>query len=547
MPLKPLSLNRIQAIRTINNANVDVCVSGRGTGKSAQKAWRYRSLVKHMPMSVHAIYTKTFKSLLTNTISPVIENLERLGFYRDVDYVIGVKPPKGWDIASKAPASFDYYWSFRNGTGFRFMSEDRSESLRGPSVNGIDVDEALLIDRQKFFNGPIMANRGDNRFYDSSLHHGIQIDSSMPITPKSKWLLELGSYYEDDGHDYWRIWNQVVDRQYRWLLSKDEQEKAELVREWMQLRKQIRFYRKWIKDDKAYHLFSFGNVFDNVENVGIEYIYKALKVSTPQSFRIEMLNERLMGTADSFYAINEDVHIYDAFDNSYLDSLEYNFSKMKQDDCRWDLDLDRDKPLDIAIDFGHHINAMRVAQEHRKDVRTGEPSFEYRYLKTLFVKPPKGLQQLIEQFTSYYLYHKNKLIFLWYDHTAVGGQGWRVPHINETVRLLTERGWKVVLKYIGKAPDHRIKYQLWRIALEEKDPRFPKIRFNRTNDKEGILAMQLTPVKQGNRGIEKDKSSERHRATIPAEQATDLTDAGDLLLIGRYGGLAQSKSSYIGL
>jgi hypothetical protein len=224
----------------------------------------------------------------------------------------------------------------------------------------------------------------------------------------------------------------------------------------------------------------------------------------------------------------------------------YNFSNLNNENSLHDNDVDMNQPLQIGIDYGHHINAMRVGQPHTTDIMTGEKRKEYRFLKTLFVKPPHKLVDLINAFCDYYEPHKNKTVMHYFDHTAMGGEGWRLPHVANTEEYFRNRGWRVIKKYIGKAPDHAIKYDLWNKLLLQKDRDLPQIRFNELNDKEGIRSMQLASVKLKGSGYGKDKGSEGLRS-IPREQATDLSDAGDLLICGNYSNLTGKPSEYIGL
>lgn len=549
---KDLFLNRMQAKRALFKANIDVSICGRGTGKTRYKAWRYRDVMENMPMSSNAIYSKTFKSLLTNTLGPILEGWHSMGIYRDVHYVIGQKPPSDWPLSPTAPARFDYYLSTITGAGWRIMSEDREDSFRGPSVDSVDADEGLLLNRIKFENGPLMANRGnDRKFGHLPIHHSITLDSSMPIGPGSQWLFDFGKYYEEDGKDYWGLNNKVCELQYQFLNTSDDKERREIYITWKELQKQIVFYPKKIemlvngKKKIVNQLFTFFNAFENIDALGLRYLESAMRIMTPATFKTEMLNLRYTTTDENYYNIREEVHLYDAVNYSYISQFGYDFEKLKQEDVRHDSDVDTSRPLDIAIDYGHFINGMRVGQEHYEDFRTKQKSLEYRYLKTFYVKPPEGIPQLVEKFCDYYSTHSNKTVILFHDHTTVGGEGWRHPHLEDTATEFKKRGWKIEFRYIGKAPDHAVKHQLWYNLLSEQDPKFPKIRFNRRNDREGILAMQLTKVERRKQGFGKDKSSERSKS-IPREQATDLTDAGDLLVMGRYAKIFPTMSEFIG-
>lgn len=557
LPIKELQLNRMQMIRAWRSATEDICIAGRGTGKTRYKAFRFRKIVESTQGSCNAIYSKTFKSLLTNTISPILEGLQSFGYHRDIHYVIGEKPPKDWPLSPSSPARFDYYISFRNGTGFRIMSEDREDSFRGPSVDSVDGDEALMWNRMKFENGPIMANRGnDHKYGHVKIHHGVTIDTSMPISPQSQWIFEFGNYYNEDaknGKDIWKLWNQVTDLQYEFLENSDPKQQAELVKQWINLRDQIVFYPKEIeiivnrKPKKITRMFSFFNAFDNLGAVGLNYLQSAKRIMTPATFRTEMLNQRRLNNEDRFYNLNDEVHLYSAVNYSHLEKIGlYNFNAWKNETSEHDSDVDPSRPLDIAIDYGHAINGMRVGQPHTTDIKTGQKRLQYRFLKTLYVKPPFGITQLIDKLCTYYAPHKRKHIRIFYDHTAVGGENWRLPHIDDTVKALQSHGWTVERVYIGKAPDQVVKHQLWYKLLSEVDPGLPNVRFNAENDKEGYQSMQLAGVKNKQGGYGKDKDSERSK-TIPREQATDLSDAGDLLILGNYKNLSVGRSEYIGL
>jgi hypothetical protein len=542
-----LSLNYPQLLSVTNNSPIEVEVSGRGTGKSTKKAWRYKEIVRTMPRSCNMIVTKTFQSLLTNTLSPLAQALESIGLYQEVHYVIGKKPPSGWDIAPHAPKTFENYLSFINGTGWRFMSQDREGRGRGPSVDSIDADEGLLLVRERFEIDALLTNRGNiHKFRNNPLHHGISITSSMPVSSPSAWILDFGNYYEENGKNYWQIWNKIVHLQDEYLTIENKVHRQQLLREWIELRKQIVFYKSTPKKKgERPILFTFFNVFDNIKNVGLQYVLDAKRMMSPLSFRIEMLNERINTIEDCFYPINEEIHLYSCYNNSYLESLDYNLSKVSSLDCRQDADVDLTRPIKVAIDYGHHINAMRIGQESR----TGFdklPSWQFRFLKSLYTRPPQGIASLVESCCEYYRFHKTKEVDLYYDHTHIGGEGWKIPFIDQTVDQFEKYGWRVNLIYIGRAPDHKSKYLLWQLLLNYPSDDMPKVMFNRENDREGIMSMQLAGVKRGKSDIEKDKSTERNKA-IPREQATDLSDAGDMLVWGMYSKLLEPKMEFFGI
>ena len=61
----------------------------------------------------------------------------------------------------------------------------------------------------------------------------------------------------------------------------------------------------------------------------------------------------------------------------------------------------------------------------------------------------------------------------------------------------------------------------------------PKIGINMHNAYDLTVSLEDAPAKEGNKGIQKDKSSERSKTT-PQEHATHLSDAFDLAIYWRY-------------
>jgi hypothetical protein len=534
---RQFNYNPFQNTSIILGAKKEVDVCGRGTGKSSLFAWKLNMVQNTMPRSTSAISGATYQQILTRTLPPTIEALERIGIHKDIDFFIGRKPPEKYKYAQpyQPPLDYDRFLVFRNGAGFHLTSQDREGKSRGFNLSFILGDELLTQDKKKLEDEVFAGNRGGmDRFGKVHLHHGYHLASSMPIGAKSAYILDYGNYYEEDGNNFWPHWNKLCHLQLKLVQSNVPKEIEELKNECKKLRKTIRFYTS-----KEGVLFTVGNVFDNIANVGFEYIRSMYKQMSLTSFRIEMLNERLMLSEQAFYKINEEKHGYTNFDYGHLDGLDYNIEKLKNIDSRQDADVDKSRPLDISIDFGASINAMRVAQEHQLDFK-GMPSWEYRFVKSFYVKFPQGLKDIAKAFDTYYRYHRCKEVNLPYDHTAVGRDPVRDKFINEITKYLTELGWKVNSIYLGQTSGYHNRWLLWELMLKGEDSRFPKLLFNLANDKDGILSMQLAGLKQGRHGFEKDKSTERS-TTIPREQATDLSDAADTLLVWKY--LAQLESN----
>jgi hypothetical protein len=165
----------------------------------------------------------------------------------------------------------------------------------------------------------------------------------------------------------------------------------------------------------------------------------------------------------------------------------------------------------------------------------------------MYVKHPQILDDLAKEFTRYYQYHLCKEVYFHYDHTGNSRQANSdLTYSEQFAKILRAKGWKVYLVSKGAAPEHKDKYLLISRLLSELDPRHPRLRFNKHNAKALLLSMSLAPVSEVNGVVKKNKNSERS-STIPAEQATHLSDTFDILVWGLYQHLLSSMPTFQGI
>lgn len=88
-----LKANRAQLPKLLLQAPKEVCVEGRGTGKSFDIGFTMDRLIRTMPKAVIALTGKTYGQLLTRTLPSSLKLLGQIGYQKDVNYVIGRKPP----------------------------------------------------------------------------------------------------------------------------------------------------------------------------------------------------------------------------------------------------------------------------------------------------------------------------------------------------------------------------------------------------------------------------------------------------------------------
>lgn len=502
-------------------------VWGRGTGKSSIIAWLMNYILENMPRSTWAIQGASFQQLLTRTLPGTFEFLELMGFEKDVDYFINKQPPKGYDQPYYKPLKYDNYitlvhpkgWS----VGFVLLSQDRSSS-RGPSVDGFICDESLLLDIEEFQKQAVFTNRGHEQYFSKiPIHHGYFHFSSMPVG--DSWLFKNDEYYTKDGFDITQLRNALIEMQLEWVRNRDPKDRLAIYENMLPLMERQKYYVS-----KGGIYYSEWNIFDNMENLGIRYIEDMFDTTTEHIFLVEGLNKRVRKVVDGFYpTLNSEIHGYKGkYDYNYIDNLEFDFEKLKSLDSRQDEDCNPDEALDIGLDFGTAINWLVVGQETKKLNR-------FDFIKNFYVKSPKIIDHLAEEFVNYYRHHKKKLVYLYPD--AQGN--WKQPNKDETfvdtiVKILRKSGWQTVVvnKKTYNKEQHDT-YLLWARLLRGNEEVFPAIGFNLINCKELVYSMEQTPAFDHDGKIKKNKTSEK-KLTTNRETATDAGDAADQIIYYKY-------------
>lgn len=481
---KKLELNLPQLFTILAPQRRKYLEWGRGTGKSTIFAYQIKELAHQMPRSSNVIVGETYQQILTRTLPSTISGLERMGYIKDFHFFIGRTAPKSWkwDEPYEPPLRYDHYMHWYTGAGFHFVSQDRPGSGRGLNTDAVLGDEMTLLDFEKLFNDVLATNRGNlDRFGKCSLHHSEFFCGTVPMTTKGKWVYRM----EDEARSN---------------------------------PKEVFYLRASAEENK--------------HNLGENYFKENKRRLPDLIYNAEILNIRPDRVQGGFYPqLNETKHTYTAYNNEYLDKLNYKVDTL---DSRQDGDVMHDQPLDIAFDYGASINVCVVGQENNN---------VFRYLNLLYVKTPMRLVDVCNNFCDYYAHHKCKVVYYYYDHTAIGSDAVRtITYADEVTSILQSRGWKVIHMYIGKAPNHHTKFLFWS-AILSGDPRLPGVQMNSSNCKVLLVSMLHAGVKEGRNGFEKDKSPERNTNVDQAE-ATHPSDAADTLLFGKYSGLFNQNDPY---
>lgn len=519
LPIQIQSPNLPQLLGRIANAKIQVDVWGRGTGKSSDHAWRVEQIVHEMPRSKNLIEGKTYLDVLKSTLPGIIHNLEKMGYYEDIHYVLNKKPPQNWPKCYEPPGNYDNTMAWYNGTLFVINSQDKGGKSRGQNNDTVTADELLTMDLDKLQKSSFPTRRGNkDKFSRCPIHHSIRLSSSMGYGSEFKYVTNFGNYYEADGNFYGDIKNKIIAIKLQMVDTEDIITRLELKKQYEKLQAHIR----WYKSSQGIY-YSESDAFDNIKVLGWDYIVENRKSLPDLAFQVEILNRNFTGVENGFYEISE-ANLYRAINNEFLDSLDYDRLKIKTDinDCRKDSDIRDDLPLDIGMDYGGHINWLVVQQTYDNTDWTQN---------AFFLKRPKLTQDVVNAFCEYYKFHSTKEVNYPYDHTAKPTDGKSTTiYLDEVCSTFAKNGWKVNPYYIGQAPKHHDKYMLSAITLKGGDNRFTKQMFNRDNCNYLLMSMKNAGLLQGRNGFEKDKSSEKKLLKINLrEEATDGSDAWDTL------------------
>lgn len=528
--------NRPQLRSMAVEAQNEVHIWGRGTGKSVGRLAPRVALSVFgdgqpgpyqmgMPRSMGACVGISYSQILTRTMPQMLRGLERLRLIKDRDYTVRSRGPRSWPTPLFCPQEWSNFIHFRNGAAMMLVSQQNMGAANGPDIDWAVGDEAKFLKREPYEEGLIPAMRGNgDRFSHNSLHHGTCLTTDMPTTPSSRWLLD-----KENDMDPQRI-QDILDLQVEvsrlrmaiqsGTLSKDS------VRVYGSRIKGIMETLNFLRKGTLY--FSLASSVDNVDVLGVEYLLRQKQLLPDYIFRTSVLNLRPNRVEGGFYPdLNEDVHTYIAPESPYVyQAGNEMFTDGRQfDDCRKDGDLVPSLPIEIGPDFGSSFNCLAVGQLFDND---------FNILNQIFVKHPAKINALAKKFHHYYQYHNVRRVRVYYDHTMIGEDAVReYGFITELQRELQLLGWDPELVYIGQAPGHHEKYVFWGRRFANADPQLPRVRWNVENCQPSLLSLRLAGAKQTRRGFEKDKDPEK-KENVDQAEATHLSDANDLLVIGRF-------------
>ena len=519
----PIYFNKPQRLTQLIGANTTVIVAGRRTGKTDSIAAPFvlRNM-QRMAGSTGGIVVPTFRHGLTNTIPGLLTAWKRWGFKEGIHYVVGKKPPKSFASPIIDPKYYEHVISFYNGSVAIILSQDRPGAANSLTLSWVLVDEAKFIDYNKLKDEVFPANGGiKSHFGKHSFNHAVMILSDMPQTSKGSWFLHYREKMDEELIEtikgtLYHIW--YTKNRIREMQAAGKPVPGYLRNHLRRLDRDLNRMRSVAVYYKEY------SSIENLQLLGENYIKQMKRDLTPLTFQTSILCQRIGIAKDGFYNSMRESHKYDASDFEYLDSLGWDPDPMALD-SRADRDVDPDAPICIGMDYNANINWIVAGQPRGKKLLV---------LKSFYVKYERKLPELVNDFCSYYMHHREKTVIFYYDTTALGSN-YAVNDQDFRWVIMTEfekRGWYVQDVYLGHPMRHDEKYLLINQGFAGKQRLMPM--FNRQNNDDLILAIQTAGVERGRNGFRKNKSGEKLEENEEnlLEHRTDGTDAFDTLYIG---------------
>jgi hypothetical protein len=518
-------LNKPQRIANLVMAKEEYGVWGRGTGKTeGPMANRSITLANMMPRGATGMVGATYMQILTRTLPALEKGWQRYGYKPDVHYWISKFPPKHLGIKSpiynpRSPEHSIFWW---NGHVYHYMSLDRPGLANGKTVDAIMGDEARFLNYNRYMDDIAPTNRGNREVFGHlSLHHAVTFYTDMPTDQTGKWILEKEK--EMNRQQCTEILN--LQLAYNKLKLEAKHPGTAAPRRQYLDRKMKSFAAALNELRKNSVFYSEASSLANIEVLGEDQFKQWKRELKPHIYKASVLNQRIIHVENGFYNLLDlDRHTYDDFNYSYIDSIGLSLNRNTIADCRFDADINKQRGLDISLDYGT-FNCIVTGQEQ---------PIEYRVLSSMYVKDEERLQELMAKWIAYYMHHPTKEVNYIFDHTAVGTDALRIISYADAVTdMLKKGGWKVKRINIGQQPKHDTRYRMWGMVFKEDDPRFKRVRINKTNCAQLLICLQRAGVIHVGKLYEKDKRDEKNKL-MPQEETTHHTDAFDTLYLGRY-------------
>jgi len=533
-------LSEAQAKAEINDCKYQFHEIARGGGKS--NGIHSRKIEKRaieLPRSTGLFAADTYKQFWTRIYPSLAKGLDSIGYKLDINFWVGQKPPAKLvkNLPYETPKDLSNFMFFYAGngsaTGMHIGSLERASSIDGLNTDWLLGDECKTWNEQRFEQGAVPTLRGnEDHFGHSYLHKSICLTTSPASAIDNHWFEKfefqhtgaLIDFIEASMYNILDYRHKIADPKY------NEDKKPGLQRKLAKLETQVDEIRK-----KATY-YQRASSFSNIHVLTPDYIDTQRRILNDSDFAALILALRQKRVKNGFYAhLSIARHTYkDQGNISIVHTLNYDPAKLANDDCRFDTDINANRPLELAVDFNVKISSLAIGQQYE---------WGYRFVNHLYIEHPELIKGLAEKFNEYYKYHPNKeLTYIWYLSENKRNLDNSLKDAEQFASYLTKLGWKVSQVKKGIPPNHWKRYNLMQKLLGSIDGQ--RIEFNYYNCYDILNAMLLTPTRHVGDKIEKDKKSERNNQ-LPPQHTTNVTDPVDTLLSHHYLDNSYTSISYI--
>lgn len=508
----------------IVRAKREIHVLARGVGKTEGIITpRLAHNAFALPRSVGGMITPSFKKLFTEIIPSIYTGLEELGYIEGRHFVIGKQGAGHWPKPYKKPRDWSHAAHWHDGSALAFVSQDRPGMGNGLSVDYWVVEEAKLINGERFNDSSRQTMRGNRQyFHGRPEHQSTLMVSDRPTTKAGKWFLAGRENHDEEAvqlilsgaYKQQQLFEAIRSGKLSDRTVQDYLQRIDAIeRQLDQIRNVITFYQE-------------ATALDNIDVIGWDNFLDMERRMPPRLFATSMMNEEVDLVEGAWYPdFSEENHAYEPAPTAWTTERGVDRDRLSAKDCRHDAEIISSLPLDLAMDYGGRINCMAVGQMW-KDMLRIDNAFH--------LLNPARTRDVVLAFCYYYRTHNHRAVYYYYDKTALDPHGASSNTYYEVVyNTLVEQGWTVVPVYIGQTPSPKRRYEMVGSVLKQRS-----VSWNSRNCREMIEAIKLCEIREGRNGIEKNKSRE---GKVPLEEEVynpHYTDAVDTLIWGRLNHLA---------
>jgi hypothetical protein len=444
---------------------------------------------------------------------------------------VGMNPPPEFRILKpfRDPrGEIKYQVRWWNGAVLLLSSMDRAIN-NGGEFDAIAFEEVKFMKRQPV-KEILLAKRGNKEKFQHLYQYGsvLMVTDRPEVHDPGRWVLDEATKVTKETNEL------ILKLCFKLAQINHQISEAEAAKKGATADKLYTLMARYNRMLNELRKNSFNYIevstLENIHALGVKTLVDYYNSLDPYEYTVSVLNEDPGFVPNSFYAkLDRDKHGYRMINYNYIDNLDAAHRSEIKRNMNWDNDVDHDEILCIGMDHNAAINNIVTAQ------RIGNKA----YLQTdLYVESPEYLKELMTLWMEYYRDHRTKTVKYYYNQTSVSDDSRGNPAESETViNILRQNGWTVIPEYQGGTPDHEVTQKLWSLSLSGDDPRLLEVRINLQAAGRLFDVMKKTGVLKRGKKYKKDKRSEifdykAGKYNVPQPQATHVTEAADVLLLG---------------